>query len=56
MKVLEKLILAGVSILAIVIGAGIAVLVTRAIDQAKIEACFDYKKEGVCEEIRYEQD
>lgn len=55
MKVLEKLVLIGTFALAIVIGAGMAILVTKAIDEAKIKACFDYKKTEFCEEASYEQ-
>lgn len=55
MRFLEKLILIGASILAIVIGTGIAILVTKAIDEAEIKACFDYKKIEFCEKINHEQ-
>lgn len=34
------------------IGAGMAILITKAIEQAKIEACFDYKKSEICEEVK----
>lgn len=40
-----------VYIIAIFIGVGMAILVIKAIEQAKIEACFDYKDPKVCEEV-----
>jgi len=39
-------------LLAAVIGAGVCIIVTRAIDQAKQTACFDYHTEEACEETK----
>lgn len=40
-----------VAIICGAIGGGMMFVVTSAIKQAKIMACFDYKKTEVCEEI-----
>lgn len=40
-----------VAIICGAIGAGLMIIVTSAIERAKIMACFDYKKTEVCEEI-----
>lgn len=47
----KNIILGIVYIVAIFIGAVFAILTTKAIELAKIEACFDYKDPEVCEEV-----
>lgn len=38
-----------------VVGAGMMIVVNKAVERAKIMACFDYKKTEVCEELEHEQ-
>lgn len=45
----------GLFLLAIVIGAGMAMIVTKAVDYTWQTACFDYKTPEACEEIRNEE-
>lgn len=47
----EKITWMVVYIIAVLIGVGLAIIVTKAIEQAKIEACFDYKDPEICEEV-----
>lgn len=54
-RVLEKIIMTGLFLLAIVIGAGMAMIVTKAVDYTWQTACFDYKTPEACEEIRNEE-
>ena len=51
MNMRKNIILGIVYIIAIFAGAVFAIFVTKAIELAKIEACFDYKDPKVCEEV-----
>lgn len=47
----ELIIWLAVILLMATIGAGIAILVVKAIETTKAEACFDYKDSAICEEV-----
>lgn len=51
----ELVIWAVMFIMTSLIGSGIAILVTKAIDYTRQTACFDYKTPEACEEIRNEE-
>lgn len=47
----ESIIWTVLIILAGIIGAGIAIIVTSAIEQTRTAACFEYKDPDVCKEV-----
>lgn len=55
MRILERIVLVGIFLLAIVIGVGVAAIVIEAVDHTHQTACFDYKTPEACEGERKEQ-
>ena len=51
MRLLERIVLVGIFLLAIVIGVGVAVIVIEAVDHTRQTACFDYKTPEACEGV-----
>lgn len=51
MRILERIVLVGIFLLAIVIGVGVAAIVIEAVDYTRQTACFDYKTPEACEGV-----
>lgn len=50
-KILEKVVWAGLFLLAVLFGSGMAILVIEAIEQTRLEVCSETKDPEVCEEV-----